>query len=71
MKGILSRFFDRACVLYPQVGPVLFMDDLAAEMTGPSKHIVQQLGGYSAGGGVAVLMRAVGGIIAGFEVMDR
>ena len=46
MRIVLINVVDRAMQLYPRVNPVLFVDDLAAEMTGPAEHIVEQLGGF-------------------------
>jgi hypothetical protein len=46
MRVILIRVMDAATKMFPRVNPVLFVDDLAAEMMGPPKHIVQQLGGF-------------------------
>ena len=46
MRLIMLRAVDTAVRLFPRVNPTLFVDDLAADMTGPSKHIVNQLGGF-------------------------
>ena len=46
MRVIMLRVVDRACKLYPMVGPTLFVDDLAADVTAPTKLVVQQLGGF-------------------------
>ena len=47
MRIILIRVMDAATKAFPRVNPVLFVDDLAAEMMGPAKHVVQQLGASS------------------------
>ena len=47
MRLIMIRAVDAAVTLFPRVNPTLFVDDLAADMTGPSKHINQQLGGFT------------------------
>ena len=46
MRIIMLRVVDRACKLYPMVGPTLFVDDLAADVTAPATLVVQQLGGF-------------------------
>ena len=46
MRVVLINVVDRAMQLYPRVNPVLFVDDLAAEMTGPAENILEQLGGF-------------------------
>ena len=46
MRIIMLRVVDRACKLYPMVGPTLFVDDLAADATAPATLVVQQLGGF-------------------------
>ena len=46
MRVILIRVMDAATKAFPRVNPVLFVDELAAEMMGPPKHIVRQLGGF-------------------------
>ena len=48
MRIIMIRVIDRAYVLYPTVNPILFVDDLAADMCGPASHIVRELGGHQA-----------------------
>ena len=45
MRIVMIRVIDAATMLYPRVTPTLFVDDLAAEMTGQSSHVVDQLGG--------------------------
>ena len=46
MRLIMMRAVDTAVRLFPRVNPTLFVDDLAADMTGPSKHVEEQLGGF-------------------------
>ena len=46
MRVIMIRVVDAAVKLFPRVNPSVFVDDLVAEMTGPSKHIVEQLAGF-------------------------
>ena len=46
MRLIMIRVVDTAVRLFPRVNPTLFVDDLAADMTGPSNHVVEQLGGF-------------------------
>ena len=46
MRIIMIRIVDKACRLFPMVSPTLFVDDLAADVTAPEKHVVQQLGGF-------------------------
>ena len=46
MRVILIRIIDRALLVHPMVNPTLFVDDLAADMTAPHKHIVERLGGF-------------------------
>ena len=46
MRLILIRCIDAALILYPQVTPTLFVDDLAADMTAPTKHLMGKLGGF-------------------------
>ena len=46
MRLIMIRAVDAAIKLFPRVNPTLFVDDLAADMTGPTNHVVDQLGGF-------------------------
>jgi len=46
MRLIMIRAVDAALKLFPRVNPTLFVDDLAADMTGPTNHVVDQLGGF-------------------------
>ena len=45
MRIIMIRIVDKACRMFPMVAPTLFVDDLAADVTAPEKHVVQQLRG--------------------------
>ena len=45
MRLILMRAVDAALKQFPRAKPKLFVDDLAAGVTGPWKHVVEQLGG--------------------------
>ena len=46
MRLIMIRAIDAALKLFPRVNPTLFVDDLAADMTAPANHLVEQLGGF-------------------------
>ena len=46
MRLIMMRAVDAAVKQFPRVNPTLFVDDLAADVTGPWKHVVKQLGGF-------------------------
>ena len=46
MRLVLVRAVDRQLNLHPQVNPTLVVDDLAADMIAPGKHIVKELGGF-------------------------
>ena len=46
---VLVRAVDRQLNLHPQVNPTLVVDDLAADMIAPGKHIVKELGGFIQG----------------------
>ena len=46
MKVVMIRKVDQACRLFKSIVPTLFVDDLAAEQTGPHEHIKEDLGGF-------------------------
>ena len=46
MKVVMIRMVDEARQLYRTIVPTLFVDDLAAEQTGPHTHIQKDLGGF-------------------------
>ena len=46
MRLVMIRAVDRAKRQFPTVRPTLFVDDLAASVTAPAKHVVDNLGGF-------------------------
>ena len=44
LRIVLIRLVDAAMVSYPLVVFTVYVDDISAEMTGPEKHIVKELG---------------------------
>ena len=46
MKVVMIRVVDQACRLFTTIVPTLFVDDLAAEQTGPHDRIREDLGGF-------------------------
>ena len=46
LRLVMIRVIDRALTLYPTITPTLFVDDLAATVCAPVKHVVKQLGGF-------------------------
>ena len=46
MRIIMIRAVGRALQAHPMVNPTLFVDDLAADMTAPVKHIVDRFGDF-------------------------
>ena len=45
MKVVMIRMADQACRLYKSIVPTPFVDNSAAEQTGPHEHIKEDLGG--------------------------
>ena len=46
MRLVFIRILDKALLQHPSVNSTLFVDDLAADIIAPEKHVVAELGGF-------------------------